>query len=534
MKIIKIKLYGDVMYMTFVNNYKGNTNTCRITENNEFFFSSDYLEKNLDTLHFYTTPVILENQVTKVIVSDMELLPLVKKFIKLYPTITNLQIEDDCELTISVAKIIMNLTNIKVIDCYDIEEKLYYELLSKHNKKILLRSEVLFQSYIMKLNNIDTFNKLYQVKKIYIDNELDEFDKDELMYLLNHNIVLEEIVVKNYSKGIIKYLTNIIKGKNILITVLNDKQISNKDCKSLKKIKKQDKTRLELSYSKEYQYKHAFKQLNLNLLRFCMILVVFVCVGFASAERFIFESDKEKIENIDLTKYEEVLNKDVIEENEDVIEGKEDVIVDEVIVETPTEDVQSYVDPYYHTYNQAFSELKKINPDTVGWIKINNTNINYPVVKANDNNYYLNHSFDKSINNFGWIYADYRSNFDKLNQNTILYGHHVFNTNLLFSDLTKTLDASWYNNTSNLILSFNTEQGNMKWEIFSIYLTPVTNDYLITNFNSEDSFMSFIAKIKSRSVKDFNVEVLGSDRILTLSTCYKDSSHRVVVHAKKI
>ena len=61
------------------------------------------------------------------------------------------------------------------------------------------------------------------------------------------------------------------------------------------------------------------------------------------------------------------------------------------------------------------------------------------------------------------------------------------------------------NNESNLTITFNTEKGNMKWEIFSIYLIPVTNDYLITNFNSEESFLNFVQKLKGRSVRDFGV-----------------------------
>ena len=146
----------------------------------------------------------------------------------------------------------------------------------------------------------------------------------------------------------------------------------------------------------------------------------------------------------------------------------------------------------------------------------------------------MNHSFDNSTNSFGWIYADYRSNFDTLNQNTIIYGHNVLGTNLLFSTLTKTIDSSWYNNNSNLTITFNTENENMKWQIFSIYLIPVTNDYLITNFNSSDSFLAFVQKLKDRSIKDFGVEVNGNDKILTLSTCYKDSSQRVVIHAKRV
>ena len=68
-----------------------------------------------------------------------------------------------------------------------------------------------------------------------------------------------------------------------------------------------------------------------------------------------------------------------------------------------------------------FSELKKKNPDTVGWIKVNGTNINYPVVQTKDNDYYLNHAYDKSKNSAGWIYADYRNNMKTFNKNTIIF-----------------------------------------------------------------------------------------------------------------
>ena len=64
-----------------------------------------------------------------------------------------------------------------------------------------------------------------------------------------------------------------------------------------------------------------------------------------------------------------------------------------------------------------FGELKKKNPDTVAWIKIENTNIEYPVVKAKDNDYYLNRSFDKKKNSAGWIFMDYRDKADGTDRN---------------------------------------------------------------------------------------------------------------------
>ena len=77
--------------------------------------------------------------------------------------------------------------------------------------------------------------------------------------------------------------------------------------------------------------------------------------------------------------------------------------------------------------NVDFNELLKKNPDTVGWIKVEGTKVNYPVVQASDNNYYLSHAFNKTANQGGWIFADYRVNFKDFGKNTIIYGHNMNN-----------------------------------------------------------------------------------------------------------
>ena len=525
MKTIKVKFYGNVMYITYATGYQGNINTCKMTEYNEFFFSTEYLEKHSNTLQFYIEPIILKNQVTKVIVSHNDLLLHIEKIINLYPTIQELYIEQEKEITVLEAKTMIAMKYINDVDCYDIDEDLYDKLARECHKRVNVRSEILFESNFMVQNQINTYSKLYQKKQVFINEKFDEIDKQEFQYLLDHNHFLEKIVIHKYFESTMKYLVSVVRHKHILISILNDEQLTKKNYKYLKNIKKHSKIQLELSYSKQYQHEHAMKQLNLNLLRFCMVLVIFVCVGFASAEHLIFEQDKQEIESIDLTKYEDIVKEPDVEET--TLEHKEEDLQQEI----PT---TTYVSPYYQTYNQVFTELKKINPDTVGWIKINNTNVNYPVVKTTDNDYYLNHSFDKSENTFGWIYADYRSNFDILNQNTIIYGHNVLGTNLLLSTLETVVNPDWYNNQANLTITFNTEKENMRWQVFSIYTIPVTNDYLITNFNSPASFLNFVQKLKDRSIKDFGVTINGTDKILTISTCYKDSSSRVVIHAKRI
>lgn len=178
-----------------------------------------------------------------------------------------------------------------------------------------------------------------------------------------------------------------------------------------------------------------------------------------------------------------------------------------------------------------FDNLKKINSDVVGWIKVNGTNINYPFVQSKDNKYYLTHSFNKSYNNAGWVFLDYRNN-NINNRNTIIYAHGRTDKTM-FGTLRKVLNNGWINNTNNYVIKISTEKENSLWQIFSIYHIPTTNDYLQTEFKDEGEYQRFLNILKNRSNHNFNTSITSNDTILTLSTCYNDSE-KMVVHAKLI
>lgn len=178
-----------------------------------------------------------------------------------------------------------------------------------------------------------------------------------------------------------------------------------------------------------------------------------------------------------------------------------------------------------------FDNLKKINSDVVGWIKVNGTNINYPFVQSKDNKYYLTHSFSKSYNNAGWVFLDYRNN-NINNRNTIIYAHGRTDKTM-FGTLSKVLNNGWINNTNNYVIKISTEKENSLWQIFSIYHIPTTNDYLQTEFKDKREYQRFLNILKNRSNHNFNTSITSNDTILTLSTCYNDSE-KMVVHAKII
>lgn len=181
--------------------------------------------------------------------------------------------------------------------------------------------------------------------------------------------------------------------------------------------------------------------------------------------------------------------------------------------------------------NVDFTELKKINNDVKGWIQVNGTNINYPFVQTSDNKYYLNHSFNKSLNYAGWVFLDYRNNLTN-NKNTIIYAHGRIDKTM-FGSLRNILSSGWLNNSNNYVVKLSTEKENTLWQVFSVYHIPTTSDYIQTEFSSDDEFLQLITKLKDRSMFNFNTDVNSNDNILTLSTCYSDTE-KVVLHAKLI
>ncbi|MBR1939251.1 class B sortase [Candidatus Saccharibacteria bacterium] len=189
---------------------------------------------------------------------------------------------------------------------------------------------------------------------------------------------------------------------------------------------------------------------------------------------------------------------------------------------------------YIHTnlLDVNFSELKKLNSETIGWIRVGGTNINYPFVQTSNNDFYLKHSFDKSYNSAGWVFADFRNHIDGTDRNMIVYAHGRYDTTM-FGSLRNILTSGWLNNPSNYIVRTSNESENALWQVFSTYRIETTNDYIQTSFRSDEDFGRFVNMLKDRSAHDFNTTVSGTDHILTLSTCYS-KTERVVLHAKLI
>ena len=178
-----------------------------------------------------------------------------------------------------------------------------------------------------------------------------------------------------------------------------------------------------------------------------------------------------------------------------------------------------------------FDKLKKINSDVVGFIEVDNTYVSYPIVKSDNNSYYLNHSFEKEINAMGSIFLDYRNDLDNLSKNNIIYGHGRLD-NTMFGSLNNLLDSSNLDSKESYYITLSTPNSIMTFKIFSVYTIPKEGYYIKTYFSSNKYFKEFLETIMKRSIYNFNTDVSTNDKILTLSTCKDNFGKRVVVHAK--
>jgi len=183
-------------------------------------------------------------------------------------------------------------------------------------------------------------------------------------------------------------------------------------------------------------------------------------------------------------------------------------------------------------------ELYQQNSDLVGWIAIEDTNINYPVVQSVDNpNFYLKHAFDGSYSIYGCPYVQENCDINS-SDNCIIYGHHMKNGSM-FSDLEKFKSETFWQ--EHRTIAFHTLTERAEYEIIAVFQTAVyTNSpdtfryYGFVNAESAEDFAGFIDRCKELSLYDTGVTAEYGDKLITLSTCeYSQTNGRLVVVAKK-
>ena len=177
-----------------------------------------------------------------------------------------------------------------------------------------------------------------------------------------------------------------------------------------------------------------------------------------------------------------------------------------------------------------WKELRSINPDIVGWIYVDGLpNINYPICRGEDNDYYLHHTFRREYLFAGSVFEDFHNAADFSDPNTIVYGHNMRDGSM-FNKLKELLDQEKYE--KNPYFWILTPKGNYRYHIFCITKAGVGSDvYLLYEQNGEE-FLEWEKKIRGMSDVTNDVELDKDDKVVVLSTCTSDSSVRCVVIGK--
>lgn len=179
-----------------------------------------------------------------------------------------------------------------------------------------------------------------------------------------------------------------------------------------------------------------------------------------------------------------------------------------------------------------FDVLLDINTEVKGWLYSPDTVINYGVVQAGNNDYYLHRLVDKSYNPGGALFIDYRCAGDFSGRNTIIYGHHMGDGSMLAS-ICDYQSQEYYD--KHPVMYLNTPDGNYRLDIVCGFITYFDSRAYIYEFNSRTEFDEWFSLMHSYSDFQSDVTVGGDDRLVTLSTCtYEYDNARYVLMAKLV
>ncbi len=185
-------------------------------------------------------------------------------------------------------------------------------------------------------------------------------------------------------------------------------------------------------------------------------------------------------------------------------------------------------------------ELQKENEEIIGWLEIEDTNINYPVLQANNNDYYLTHNYKKEKASTGSLFLDKDFNLNAGSSNYLIYGHRN-KQGLMFEDLMKYAKEDFYKEHTKI--RFTTTKDDSIYEILSVFYSRVYYKseqnvfryYYFINANNKQEYNDFINNAKNASIYDTGITANYGEQLLTLSTCeYSQNDGRFVVVAKKI
>lgn len=243
-----------------------------------------------------------------------------------------------------------------------------------------------------------------------------------------------------------------------------------------------------------------------------------------------YSNNIDEIEEIDI-EVNEIKDIDEIVENNSINEIEEKNEIKETVKSNTPKEIMDIYESSKLDINVDFKSLKKKNPDIVGWIYCKGTPINYPVVQATNNSYYLKHTFYGNYNASGTIFMEAENKSDMSDKNTILYGHHMRNGSM-FASIEKY--RYWWYYRDHPIMYYLTEDNKYRIDIITYYETGGYSDIYTIGFSTDEKYDEYLKSIRKKSVLDTTwLPISVEDKIITLSTCsYSFNNARYIVQGK--
>ncbi|MBR1692431.1 MAG: class B sortase [Lachnospiraceae bacterium] len=254
------------------------------------------------------------------------------------------------------------------------------------------------------------------------------------------------------------------------------------------------------------------------LFRTLLLVAAVVCLGYFGYYSYMTTKARNEARQLAQLKENDTLNA---------------MMTSEVVVhkDTPQEQVYELLEEYKTLYNK--------NKNLIGWLKIDDTNIDYPVMQTSDNEYYLDHNINQEYDKNGTLFMDKDCDILKPSTNFIIYGHHM-KSGQMFGNLKKYKSESYYK--KHRYIQFDTIYEKGSYEVMYVFNSKIYYEEEITfkyyqfiDALSEQEFNSDMQEMAKLSLYDTGVTAQYGDQLLTLSTCdYGENDARFVVVAKRV
>lgn len=501
--------------------------------NASLFFSLKYYKKNYSKIIELLKNKNIEILTIKRLITFKYSIYLLKEL-----TIKKLRLDFASTISLEDYEMFLEIDSLEEIDCYYMPKFIVDKFNNKGvNIKLYNREKV--SDRFMLMQDAFDYETLYYKKNIEIREKYDNLIND-LKEFLRINYNLKSIHLYVFSKDLISSIMDLInkdESREIIVFLhqgYDEYNFISKNFLWLKEVNKKCKDEytceFRIVYSNSFLVNNLFKQLTFNNLKLISLLCIYVSLVSLIIIKSYEYVEKMSIDELNASISNGTYGADTNDFELDRLDDEEENDEEENDEEEDSTNNTSKPTSTKYQFEKVFAKLKKINNETVGFLTVNGTNINYPIVQHNDNSYYLKRDIYKKKSSMGWVYLDYRNSKNEFDSNNIIYGHSMLN-GTMFGTLKNVLTSNFRKNSDNMIISYDTPNGQYKFKIFSGYRVEYTTDYLKTDFESKKEFDSFVKLIRGRSTFKTSDKVVYGDKILTLSTCAGNGKKRLVVHA---